>query len=157
MKLLTKICACILLLSTIIAGCSTVPKGEEVEVVYIGSINASGDSFQMNGYLSSGGGVAEQERFRTVTVQLYAENGDLLCEREIGSLQADAGRLNVSVAANVVPQYVLITSPDFWDEQVEVNYFQRKPNGESYDREDVTSESELPVSAASSDGGACSK
>lgn len=145
-----------LLLVGFLAGCSTVPKGEEVEVTYIGSITASSEGFQMEGYLSTGGGVPERETFRDVKIQMYEENGNLLCGVEIGDLTANHGRRNVSVATNVAPEYVLITSPDFWNESVEVNYFQRNPDGESYNREDVTSESDLPVPVADSNRVSCS-
>ena len=144
-----------LLFVGLLAGCSYVPQGEGVEVVYIGSINSSGGQFQMDGHLSSGGGSSDKEQFRHVTVQLYAEDGTLLCERDIGLLDADSGHLNVSVTADVVPHYVAFTSPDFWSEQTYVSYFEQRSDG-TYDREDVASKSELPVSVVDSGGPSCS-
>lgn len=144
-----------LLVVGLLAGCAYVPQGEGVEVVYIGSISSSGGQFQMDGHLSSGGGSSDKEQFRRVTVQLYAEDGTLLCDRKVGSLDAESGRLSVSVTADVVPHYVVVTSPDFWSERTYVSYFEQRSDG-TYDREDVASKSELPVSVVDSGGPSCS-
>ena len=145
-----------LLIVGLLAGCSYVPQGEEVEVGYVGPINSSGGQFQMDGHLSSGGGSSDKEQFRHVTVQLYAADGTLLCEREVGSLDADSGHLNVSVTADVVPQYVVFTSPDFWSEQTHVSHFEQSSGGE-YNREYVSAKSELPVSIVDSSQAPCSE
>lgn len=139
----------------ILAGCVTVPKGEEVDIHYDGSINGANEEFRMDGYVSSGGGIPDQETYRNISIKLYSKDGTLLCEDDVGTLQAH-DRRNVSVTADIVPEYVIITSPDFWDEQVEVDYFQRNPNREGYDREEATSKEDLPVSMDSSIGESCS-
>lgn len=156
MNALTKITVCMLVLSSALAGCSTVPRGEEVEVIYVGSIDASSEGFQMDGYLSTGGGVPDRKTFRNVSVQLYAKNGTLLCGVAVGNLAADHGRRNVSITASAIPEYVLVTSADFWNEQVEVNYFQRRSSGQEYKREEAGSRSELPVSIVDSNRVSCS-
>jgi len=144
-----------LVMVTSLAGRSTVPHGEEAEVIYIGSINASNSDFQMDGHLSTGGGVPDPETYRNIKIQLYAENGTMLCSVKVGDLRANHGRRNVSVTSTVVPEYVLVTSPDFWNEQTKVNYFQRSSSGEEYERERVFSKSELPVSIVESNKPSC--
>lgn len=145
-----------IVLTSSISGCVMVPKGEEVEVLYVGSINASNGSFQMDGFVSTGGGIPDRGTYRDVSIQLYTEDGTVLCGTEVGDLEASHSRRNVSVTASVVPEYVILTSPDFWNEDVKVDYFQQDSNMEDYDRNYVGSKSELPISIAQSDGEPCS-
>lgn len=133
-----------LLLVTILAGCIMTPRGSGAHVTYYGSFNES-NNFHMGGYLSSGGGIPDKDAFRSVSIQLYSEDGTLLCTSEVGRLIANQGRTNISISVTTVPHYILILSPDFWDEQTEVDYFRRNEDEGTYTAIGVTSRESLPV------------
>jgi len=156
MKTTTMVAVGCLLVMPLLAGCGTVPRGEVVQVTYLGSINASNGTFQMNGELSTGGGVPDREVYRNVTVQLYTNDGTRLCGVTVGDLTANHGQRNVSVEASTLPEFVVITSPDFWHGKMEANYFQREADKNGYERQPVYSREGLPVSVDDTKMEACS-
>jgi len=156
MKLTTKIAVGCLLVMPALAGCGTVPAGEEVTILYDGSVNASNGTFHMQGDLIAGGGIPDYEVYHDVSVQLYANDGTKLCSTSVGTVRADAGRHNVSVTAAIVPKYAVITSPDFWHGKMVVNYFEREPNGRKYEKRYAPSREELPNTVDNSDSKSCS-
>ena len=133
-----------LLLIALLAGCTTAPRGSGTHVTYYGSFNTT-DGFQMDGHLSSGGGVPEKDVFRSVSIRLYASDGALICTHEVGNLTANHGQRNVSISAGIVPHFVMILSSDFWDGQTEVDYFEYDGDEEMYVAEGITSRESLPV------------
>ncbi len=146
---------CGLLLITLVTGCATYPAGEEVEVAYMGVPTSSDGTFQMDGRIAIGGGAPEQDTFKNVKIKLYTSNGTQLCGVTIGDLDSHSARHNVSLRYNTVPEYVIITSPDFWDEKVSVNYFQRRSDSQNYTRISVSSKQDLPVSLIESNRVSC--
>lgn len=135
-----------LLLLALLAGCTTAPRGNGAHVTYYGSFDTT-DDFEMDGHISSGGGVPEKDVFRSVSIRLYANDGALICTREVGDLTANHGQRNVSISTGSVPHYVLILSPDFWDGQTEVDYLEYDGDEEMYVAEGITSRESLPVAA----------
>lgn len=135
---------CVVLCVVLLAGCSYAPRGDTVHVNYYGSINSSSE-FHMEGHLASEGGSPEQDVFKDVTLQLYSAEGDLVASDQLGDLQADHGRLNVSITEETIPKYVVFVSPDFWREPMSVPYFTRQD--EEYVLHEATSKDELPVTA----------
>lgn len=124
-----------------LAGC--VPQGESVSITYHGSINATDTQFTMEGFLSSGGGIPDRDRYRNVRVTLYSINGTVISSQSLGNLPANYGSRNVSITTSRIPQYVVFESPDFWTEQMQVEYYVNA-DGE-YRIEYATARSELPV------------
>jgi len=144
-----------LFILVVLSGCATLPQGEGIDVVFIGDINVSESSFHMDRHLSSGGGIPDRKEFRNVRIELYSENGEILYSSEVGDLQADQGRLNVSIISDQIPEYIVIRSPEFWNEQVMVAYFQRSSDSRDYSGKDIYSKSELPISLAQRNRTAC--
>lgn len=127
------------------SGCAMYPSGPEVDVSYYGSVDVTGGTFTMNGYLLSEGGIANTDQYRNVTLYLYTEDSRSLAAIRLGHLRGEAGRLNVSVSRTFSnpPHHVVFSSPDFWTEDVSVDYFARV-EGE-YTLREAGSKSELPI------------
>lgn len=130
------------------------PTGSGTHVTYYGSFNTT-DGFHMDGYLSSGGGIPDKDAFRSVSIQLYTEDGTLHFTSEVGRLTANHGRNNISLSTTTVPHYILLLSPDFWDGQTEVDYFRRNVDEEMYTAIGVTSRESLPVEVESNRSKPC--
>jgi hypothetical protein len=143
MGLNTKLVTLMLAL-VVTAGCAYVPTGGVVGVNYYGNIESTDNGFQMNGYLKAEGGAPEQPVYTDVKVYLYAKNGSRLYSEDLGDLNTSHIRLNVTVTTDQTPYYVVFYSEDFWQEEVQVNYFVLKSGG-TFERNDATSRSELPV------------
>lgn len=131
----------------LLAGCSY-PTGSGVEVTFYGSMNASEGTFTVDGSLQSEGGISDLDAFQNVTLSLYAEDGTRLASRELGDLEANAGRLDVSVSVplSTPPTYVIFESPDFWRGDASVVYYERSGTDGQYVPREVGARTELPVS-----------
>lgn len=79
-----------------------------------------------------------------MAVTLYDSNGEQLSTHPIGNLQEYDGRLNISVRSPVEPKFVVFESPDFWYDNVRVDYYVNR-DGE-YKREHARTRSGLPIS-----------
>lgn len=139
MKIDWKVAALALLVG--MAGC-TYPQGETVQVNYYGEMNTSANSFVAEGKLTSSAAPAAQENFSNLQIYLVGGGGEVLHTDELGDLQATYGELNVSLRAEYRPHYVVFHSPDFWDEDVSVEYYELE--GGTYVTREATAESELP-------------
>jgi len=104
-----------------LAACTT-PQGDEVTVDFYGEINMTNGSTELEGYLSTGGGLGDQDKYDDVTVYFVAEDGSILDQKRLGDINATYGRLNVSVSTGVHPHFIVFHSDDFWDEKVLVTY-----------------------------------
>jgi len=102
----------------------TTPQGDEVAVNYYGNINTSNDSTELNGDLLTERSAGDQDKFDDVTVYFVGENGSILAEERLGDINATYGSLNVSVSSGVRPHYIVFNSDDFWDEKVDVQYWE---------------------------------
>lgn len=128
-----------------ISGCYY-PQGEEVSVSFHGSLTVSDSTFEMEGHVSTGGGIPEEDIYRDVSINLYSENKQQILSRTVGDLNANHGRLNVSFESSDIPYYVTIESPDFWEEPVGVDYYVFDNDTEKYTVFVAGSKEELPVS-----------
>jgi hypothetical protein len=133
------------------AGCGAVPSGGAVAVSYLGQVDVT-SQFVMDGYLTTSGGNGD-ERYEDVAVHLYAENGTLLCAESIGDLDADDGRLDVSLATDGEPKYVVFTAADFWSGTVTVDYFVSV--GNTYSRRAAPSRGHIPVEVSTAAAPSC--
>lgn len=134
----------LIIIMVLTTGCMTLPAANGVEVSYSGDFNTTAE-FQMKGQIVTGGGVPESERFNSVVVQLYASDGTLICAREVGTISADYSQQNISISAKVIPQYILIISPDFWSSPTRVSYYQYDSDQDIYIEEVIDSRQSLPV------------
>lgn len=125
-----------IVLAVLLAGCGTVPQGEAVHISLYGEQNQtpsdialnpitySQSEFQIEGELVIGGGAPDREAYRDVSILLYAEDSTLMCSASLGGWNPD-DRMRVEISTNHIPHYVIIYSPDFWDEPMSVEYFVR--------------------------------
>lgn len=127
----------------LLAGCAYVPSGDEANIGFTGSLDTSSSSFSMEGNITVGGGIPDRQTYRDVTVNLYSKDGKLLLSKKLGNLQVDVGRLDVSITIQSVPRYVIIESPDFWQEAMQVEYYVRMDS--NYSVEYASARDELPV------------
>lgn len=112
----------IVLLLIVTAGCVRTEPGRGGEVGFYGTMNATESGFVMDGQITLGGGIPKQDEFENVTVYLFTENGTLIRSHRAGTL---TGLLNVSLTTSRTPHYVVINSPDFWEEpRFSVRYYQ---------------------------------
>lgn len=125
-----------------LAGCGYVPEGDTVHINFHGSFDTTESGIHINGDLVAERRAAEQDVYRNVTINLFAENGTLLYQEELGDLKARVGRLNVSIKSEFVPRYITFESLDFWNEQMTVDYYEKVDEG--YAVYEATSRSELP-------------
>ena len=135
----TILLACCVLL----AGCPGVEPGDETSVTFLGTMNGTDSGFEMDGRLVQAPGTGGFQTYDNVELKLYAANETVLHSQELGSLHQE---LNVSVSISNVPEYVIFTSPDFWeDADTAVNHYERTDY--SYTVRSIASEDELPVAA----------
>lgn len=138
--------AVVVVLSVMLAGC--VPAGDVATVTYAGSMNASNSTFEIDGYLSVGGGIAERDVYHNVTVSLYKEDGTEISTTELGDLFVDS-ELEVSITSDEVPYYIVFKSPDFWGEDTSFPYYVFDEDDHyqdvDYKQEGVLSKEDLPV------------
>lgn len=85
-------------------------------------------NFNMSGriYMSASG--EKNSHFDNVSVRLYTESGDLITYECLGRLEL-TDDIEISLVVDGDPDYVIITSPDFWTKETvsdfEVDYFYR--------------------------------
>lgn len=125
------------------AGCIRGNPGNYDDIYYTGSLKASDQGFSMNGSVSIGGGAAAHHVYRDVTLNLYTESGELIYSTELGELSQSEPSLPVSITHDKVPHYVTFESPDFWRDDVQVEYYKSNQNGE-YVVFTATSKGDLP-------------
>lgn len=94
---------------------------------FVGDIS-SGPSFELNGTLRMDTFGPRQSSFENVSVQLYRNDGSLITSDCLGTL-SKSHSLNVSLAADEHPEYVIFASHDFWTEETvddfQVQYYVR--------------------------------
>lgn len=127
------------------AGCIRTEPGRGADVGFRGTMNATDSQFIMDGRVTLGGGIPKQDVFQDVTIFFFAENGSFIDSRPVGNL---SGFVNVSVTIDRVPYYVVINSPDFWEEpRIVVSYYYRVGTGSDrdYAPKDAHSKEGFPV------------
>jgi hypothetical protein len=131
----------------VLAGC---PQGGAGGIITIdGEINATDNGFRLDGDVVEGSSL--QPTYRNVTVYLYTDSGTVIDSKQLGTLNESVVRLDVSMQTDRVPKYVIVNSPDFWDDvHPDLNYYvltkdsQTGPNG-IYSEYNVGSKDEFPV------------
>lgn len=134
-----------LVLLAVTSGC-VLPRTEPgygVDIGFSGDIERQSGAFEMNGSLTVGGGNAKLDAYRNVSVFLYSNDTTLIGEEEIGVLE---GRTAVDIRSQRQPQYVIINSPDFWEEpQIEVDYYVWSDEHQKYGIHEASSRDEFPI------------
>lgn len=146
----------VVILAVLIAGCGYVPQGDTVHVSLYGEnqqtesdialdpISVTDSEFRIDGDLVTGGGVPDRETYRDVRIHLLSEESELICSRRVGDWDSSESR-SVEVSSNETPHYVIILSPDFWNEPMTVEYFVRDDERDGFDPHEASSKEELPV------------
>lgn len=152
----------------LVAGCGFVPQGDAVHIslygpdtqnesdVALNPISVSGSNFQLEGELVTGGGATNRDLYEDVNILLYRENESLLCSYRVGDWNPTQPK-RVSVSTNDVPGFVIIYSPDFWNEPMSVEYFVSDDEGTGFVPREATSKEELPVDVSTTRGPECTQ
>ena len=129
-------------LSIALAGCPGGPPAGGI-VGFHGELTVSDGEFHMEGEVMNTGQVSPPPEFNNVTVYLYAEDGTLIKSESIDSFEAST---TITMHSQQVPKYVIIDSPDFWQYDIQVDYWKlvTESNG-TYRQEVVTERNEFPV------------
>lgn len=142
-------------LSLFMSGCGTEPGNAPVEVslygekgktpadVALNPITVTDSQFKLEGRLTAGGGTLNKDLYRDVSIQLYSGSGQALCSHLIADWEGDIRP--VSFSTDVIPTYVILYSPDFWDEPMEVDYFVHEKEEGLFVPEEAATRNELPV------------
>lgn len=90
------------------------------EIIYEGNITANED-FLMEGELILQTSQSNQAKFNNVSLKLYDENQILITERCLGHLKSQEP-ISISFTTPNQPKYVIITSPDFWSDNMTTRF-----------------------------------
>lgn len=130
---------------SLLSGCF-IEGTEGGSIAYDGDFNISESGFEMNGDVRFAGTNPPQSKYQNITLELYTENGKLLYEVEVGTLNGPSDKLTVSVSHSTVPHYIVFDSPDIWDGKTGVDYYVRsKEAHQGYQLYTATSREELPI------------
>lgn len=109
-----------------LVGCIGTTPGRYFNIIFDGEMEASDEGFYMEGNVTTAGGTSDNMALSNVAAELYTAEGKLIHREPLGSIDAPYGRAHVLLAISDQPEYVLFTSPDFWDDPVtEVEYYER--------------------------------
>lgn len=135
----------VVIVVSMLSGCFVEP-GEGASIGFDGSFNVTDEEFEMDGQLWLGGGAPAQGEYRVIRLELYAENGTLLYEEDLGTLHNRSDRLDVSVSLRTVPYYVVFNSSDIWDGETAIDYYVRSQDAyQGYQLNTATEREELPI------------
>lgn len=123
-----------------LSGCYVGNPAYNGNIDFDGELTAENETFVMEGDVVNSG--IENITFDEVRIYLYDENRSRIDAIDVGAL---SGSAPVSYRSSEIPEYVIISSPDFWNtSKVEVDYHERSDSG-FYREVIVTSRNELPV------------
>ena len=122
-----------------LSGCTLFNDSNE-DITIVGEINATDDSFRLEGNITNGAR-GEPPTFHNVTVYLYTQNKTLIASKEAGTL---VRRVPITMYTNRIPYYIVINSPEFWQDNVEVDYFKLGDN-KKYIAVNAVNRDELPI------------
>ncbi|MFD1512603.1 hypothetical protein [Halomarina rubra] len=106
------------------------------------------NGFEMTGVVTNDKIQSNPPTYRNVTVLLYDEQGRLYQSERVGTVEY---RTNVTVTSGTVPKYVVIDSPDLWnDSTIVVDYYEREDSG-LFRQRLATSRANLPVTLPSTE------
>ncbi|ACV12814.1 hypothetical protein Huta_2653 [Halorhabdus utahensis DSM 12940] len=138
-KIVLLVCAALLVFG---AGCEQLDHTPDPSVKFDGNITASEGSFEIEGHFYRS--VGNEYVYENVMVHLLDEREERIESVHLGTLDE---RLPVSVSSSSIPAYVIVDSPDFWQQNnFAVEYFEYKDwKGLSYDLQWASNRSELPA------------
>lgn len=141
--------------SLLMSGCGYVPEGKSVHVALHGHegetpaddplnpISVSDSEFGLHGELVAERSGLKKDQYRDVSIQLYSGDGQAICLHRIGDW---SGELRiVSISTQTVPTYVILYSPDFWQEPMYVDYFVYDDKQDRFVQETASARDELPI------------
>lgn len=115
----------VLVLLLIGAGCArvTLPPGHEID--FDGQVFMTEQEFHMRGQLEVDRGAAPDRNFSDVRIVLYDDAEHEISSHRIGSLSVNPDHGPTKQAVNIssrrIPTYVLVESPDFWEQGVHIS------------------------------------
>lgn len=132
----------IVTLAVVTAGCAYVPQKSGHEIDFDGTVERSDDSFQIDGQVEVDSGTGPTRNFSRVSVVLYETPGSVSERIRLGEMSTDSSvapkRRPVNISRNTTPEYVLIESPDFWEDNRLVDGLDGvmafRWNGDKYER-----------------------
>lgn len=136
-----RICILCLLILLLSGGCVRTQPGKGDSVSFSGEINATNSEFIMNGTVGPIGSIFEN-RYEGVRVYLYSKNGTLIHHKDIGYIKS---RKSISIYSSKIPYYVIIYSPEFWNQShLSVTYYERAEQ-DGYIPHYASGEEDLPI------------
>jgi len=142
-RVIILLCLACVLLS---AGCVGEP-GRGVSIaISVGGMNVTEESFRIDGEIAQAGSVGDPDVYRDVMVCLIDETGQILNRTQPMDMKSSPGVMNITVSSNEVPKYVIIHSPDFWDDpDIRVAYYTRPSDSKGFAEHFVQNVDGLPV------------
>lgn len=145
--------ALIVLAVIVLAGCAT--SGTFHTIGFSGAIGIQDGTFYMNGSVSVGIGAAPEQTYRNVTVALYDDEKEAIETVPVGTMSTDADRAPntrpVNLTSERIPTYVVLESPDFWTDGVDLAVEGFVLEDGEYRRYDVLPDKKFPTSDNSSE------
>lgn len=132
-------------LLTSLAGCAYLPSAGSISIDYDGAPERTAEGFRMQGHVEVDGTAGPTRNFTDVAVVLYDRNRSVIKRVELGTMSTDPDhypyRRPVNITTTQAPVYILIESPDFWQEGVSTIGF--RWTGDRYERDYVDSREEI--------------
>jgi len=127
----------LLIITLAVSGCMT--PGPGTAITYSGDLHTNDTQLRMTGTIHDTTGSGP---FDNVTVYFYTDSRDLITATDVGTL---TGQQDITASVSPVPEYIVIDSPDFWEQdRIDVVYFERE-SGENYTEHTATARQDLPV------------
>jgi len=134
-------------LVSLLSGCF-IEGTEGGTITYDGDFNSSERRFIMNGDIRFAGTNPPQSSYQNITLKLYAGNGSLLYEEELGTLNGPSDTLSISVSRSTAPRYIIFDSPDIWDGKTGIDYYVRSQDAfQGYQRHTISNRRKLPITS----------
>lgn len=132
----------IVVLVAVLSGCSTVSKGDEINVDFYGNVSHNNSHTMVDGELKVEGGIPDKSTYSNITVYYLDGDQNFRNRAEVGSIEDAPNTTRVVSSAPIVAEYVVFNSPSFWDGKMELRYYERTDDG--YVGHQVAEEGELP-------------
>ena len=145
------------------AGCfflDPAPGAQEAAVVLDVEVEVNGSEFRMTGAVRTVGHLRTDQpgTFDNVAVTLYRADGTPLCTRDVGSLQKDGGRQNLSIRWRTIPRHVIIDADDIWESDYgTATYYNITEDGELGYGGLAKSRDDFPVDATNKSEATCNE
>lgn len=138
--------AVVVTLSLVTAGCAYVPQKGSHEIDFAGTVEQKNGSFQMVGEVRVISGAAQTRNYSAVSVVLYESPGTVAERIRLGKMSTDSSvaptQRPINLTRELTPEYVLIESLDFWDDDELDAVIAFRWTGEEYEMYFVDSKDE---------------